>query len=57
MRTLADLIARGRDAEWQARTVASMHTEPAKRAAAARLTAFRDLYDELERELTGADLQ
>jgi HD superfamily phosphodiesterase len=56
MRALADLIARGRDAEWQVRTVASMHTEPAKRAAAARLTAFRDLYDELERELTGADL-
>ena len=57
MRTLADLITRGRNAEWQVRTVASMHTEPAKRAAAARLTAFRDLYDDLERELTGADLQ
>ena len=57
MRTLADLITFGRDAEWQAKTVASMHTAPAKRAAAARLAAYRDLYDALERELTGGDLQ
>ncbi len=57
MRTLTDLIARGRDAEWQEKTVASMHTEPARHAAAARLTAYRALYDELERELTGSDLQ
>ena len=56
MRALADLIARGRDAGWQEKTVASMHTAPAKRAAAARLAAYRNLYDELERELTGADL-
>jgi hypothetical protein len=34
-----------------------MHTAPAKRAAAARLAAYRDLYDALERELTGGDLQ
>lgn len=57
MRTLADLIARGRNADWQAKTVASMHTAPARRAAAARLAAYRALYDELERELTGGDLQ
>ena len=56
MRALADLIRRGRDAEWQVKTVASMHTEPARRAAAARLVAYRALYDALERELTGADL-
>lgn len=56
MRTLSDLIARGRDAKWQVKTVASMHTEPARRAAAARLIAFRTLYDDLERELTGGDL-
>ncbi|MBP6015246.1 MAG: HD domain-containing protein [Candidatus Promineofilum sp.] len=56
MRTLAGVIARGRDAEWQSKTVASMHTKPAQRAAAARLAAYHDLYDALERELTGADL-
>ena len=32
------------------------HTPPARRAAAARLVAFRQLYDALERELTGDDL-
>ena len=57
MHALADLITLGRDADWQAKTVASMHTAPAKRAAAARLAAYRDLYDALERELTGGDLQ
>lgn len=57
MRTLADLIARGRNADWQEKTVASMHTEPARHAAAARLATYRALYDELERELTGSDLQ
>ncbi len=56
MRALEELIARGRDAEWQAKTVASMHTAPARRAAEARLTAYRELYDALERELTGDDL-
>lgn len=56
MRTMADLIARGRKVDWQAKTVASMHTEPARRAAAARLVAYRDLYDALERELVGDDL-
>ncbi len=56
MRSLADLIARGRDADWQSKTVASMHTKPAQRAAAARLAAYHDLYDALERELNGADL-
>ena len=57
MRTLDALIARGRDAEWQVKTVASMHTAPARRAAAARLAAYGDLYNALERELTGEDLQ
>ncbi len=56
MRTLDALIARGRDADWQAKTVASMHTAPARRAAAARLAAYRQLYDELGSELAGGDL-
>lgn len=55
-RTMADIIARGRNAEWQAKTVASMHTAPARRAAQERLKAYRRLWDELERELSGADL-
>lgn len=54
--TTQSLIARGRDAEWQTRTVASMHTEPARRAAAARLEAFNRLWDTLESELAGEDL-
>jgi hypothetical protein len=56
MRTLAGLIERGRKADWQEKTVASMHTEPAKRAAETRLAAYRALYDALERELAGDDL-
>lgn len=50
------LIARGRDADWQSKTVASMHTAPARRAAQARLAAYNQLWDALERELTGGDL-
>ncbi|MBP9500688.1 MAG: HD domain-containing protein [Candidatus Promineofilum sp.] len=56
MRSLRYLIDRARTADWQAKTVASMHTEPAKRAAAARLAAYHHLYDALEAELSGADL-
>lgn len=56
MRTLQDLIARGRTADWQAKTVASMHTEPARRAAQARFAAYNWLWQELERELNGDDL-
>jgi uncharacterized protein len=57
IRTMDDLIARGRDAEWQARTVASMHTAPARRAAKKRLAAYNALWDTLESELAGADLE
>ena len=56
MRTLEEIIERGRNAEWLAKTVASMHTEPARRAAEARFAAYRQLYDALERELVGGDL-
>jgi len=55
-RTLADLIARGRSADWQAKTVASMHTEPARRAAKSRLESYQWLWDSLEAELSGDDL-
>lgn len=56
MHTLERLIRRARANDWLPRTVASMHTAPARRAAAARLVAFQHLYDALERELTGDDL-
>lgn len=55
-RTTDELIANGRDAEWQAKTVASMHTEPARRAARRRLATYQQLWQELETELAGDDL-
>ncbi|MFQ5399752.1 MAG: HD domain-containing protein [Anaerolineae bacterium] len=53
---MSDLIARARDAGWQRKTVASMHTKPARRAAKARLKAYKRLWDTLEGELRGDDL-
>lgn len=55
--TTDDLIRYGRDADWQAKTVASMHTEPARRAAAARLAAYNQLWESLENELGAGDLR
>jgi uncharacterized protein len=54
--TTADLIKNGRKPDWQDRTVNSMHTEPARRAAQQRLKAFNRLWAELEAELKGDDL-
>ncbi|MCB8942162.1 MAG: HD domain-containing protein [Ardenticatenaceae bacterium] len=51
-----DFIENGRKADWQAKTVASMHTEPARRAALARFHAYYQLWDTLEAELNGDDL-
>ena len=51
------LIARARDVDWQEKTVASMHTAPARRAAEARLKSFRTLWNKLEAELAGDDLE
>ncbi|HID50512.1 MAG TPA: HD domain-containing protein [Anaerolineae bacterium] len=55
-RATADFIRRGRAADWQKKTVASMHTKPARKAAKARLKAFNRLWDELDAELNGDDL-
>jgi putative nucleotidyltransferase with HDIG domain len=55
-KSTADLIGHGRKASWQEKTVASMHTTPAKRAAEARLHAYNQLWNELEAELRGDDL-
>ena len=41
---------------WLPKTVASMHTEPAKRAAQKRLKRFNKLWQNLEAELQGSDL-
>lgn len=56
-RTTQALIENGRSAgSWLPKTVASMHTEPAKRAAQKRLKAFNKLWQQLEAELAGDDL-
>ncbi|HSM57601.1 MAG TPA: HD domain-containing protein [Candidatus Sulfomarinibacteraceae bacterium] len=52
-----DLIAMARDTDWQERTVASMHTPAARRTAAERLASYNKLWDSLEAELEGRDLQ
>jgi uncharacterized protein len=55
--TTKELIKNGRKADWQEKTVSSMHTEPAQHAAQRRLDAFNRLWDELEAELQGLDLK
>ena len=57
LHTLERLINRAQANDWLPRTVASMHTAPARRAAEQRLAAYRALYDALNLELTGEDLQ
>jgi uncharacterized protein len=55
-RELEQIILRARSADWQQKTVASMHTKPARRAAKKRLKSFNKLWEKLEAELNGADL-
>lgn len=55
--TLQRLIKNGRNSQWQQKTVASMHTEPARRAAQTRLQTYNQLWDTLEQELHGDDLR
>ena len=57
MLTIQDLIKRNRSANWQAKTVASMHTEPARHAAQSRMKAYNRLWRDLQRELQGNDLE
>lgn len=54
--TMADLIAKRQNASWQARTVVSFHTEPARKAGEKRFMAFNRLWDELEAELNAEDI-
>lgn len=50
------LIARWRSQEWREKSVASMHTAPARRAAQQRFEAYNRFVDELEREWVGDDI-
>ena len=54
--SIREIIANGRQAEWQQKTVDSMHTEPARRAAKSRLNHYNWLWQTLEKELDGNDL-
>lgn len=54
--TVQELIGNGRDTAWQAKTVASMHTAPARRAAQTRFEAYNRLWAQLAAELNGDDL-
>ena len=56
--TTEDFLENGRlqDNDWLPKTVASMHTKPAQRAAQKRLQVYRALWDQLEAELRGDDL-
>lgn len=50
------LIEESRQTDWQEKTVASMHSEPAQRAARKRLAHYKWLWQALEEELNGDDL-
>ncbi len=56
-RTTQELIDNGRSVDWQQKTVASMHSKLAKKAAKKRLAAYNQLWDILQRELNGDDLK
>lgn len=54
---IKSLIKRGQATDWIQKSIASMHTEPARRAAAARFAAAQQLWNDLDRELNGGDLR
>lgn len=54
--TIQEIIAQSQDTAWQQKTVASMHTKPARRAAQIRLEHYNWLWQALEEELNGDDL-
>lgn len=56
-RELEQIILHARSADWQQKTVASMHTQPARQAARKRLKSFNKLWNKLEAELSGEDLK
>lgn len=54
--TTSDLQKIGQGVGWQKKTVASMHTTPARVAAKKRYKAFCSLWKQLEAELSASDL-
>jgi uncharacterized protein len=54
--SIREIIAKSQDAGWQKKTVSSMHTEPARRAAQVRLEQYNWLWQALDEELNGDDL-
>ena len=54
--TTNDILTRAQSVDWLSKTVASMHTAPAQRAAQRRFAAFNNLWAQLENELNGDDL-
>ncbi len=54
--SIREIIDRGQDANWQQKTVDSMHTAPAQRAAQIRLEHYNWLWQALDEELNGDDL-
>ena len=57
LQTSGQIIKDGKARDWQEKTVASMHTKPARKAAAKRLDAYKALFKELDREISGSDLK
>ena len=56
MKTTEDVIARLDSAEWRSKTVESMHSLPARRAAESRFMAYDQLLTQLKTEWNAADL-
>jgi uncharacterized protein len=54
--SIREIIAQSQDVGWQKKTVSSMHTEPARRAAQVRLEQYNWLWQTLDEELNGDDL-
>lgn len=54
--TTASILKFAQNGTWQKKTVASFHTEPAKKAGAARFKSYNKLWKQLENELKGKDL-
>lgn len=54
--TTDELIARGRNADWQEKAVASLHTEAARAAGQARIRAYGRFWGDLALELSGGDV-
>ena len=57
VKTTEDFIEGGLRPDWLDKTVASMHTPQARKAAQKRLTNFRDYFEKLDRELNADDIK